>query len=99
MEGSGKMNISDRSQILLLRDILKAMLKIQEFTQQIDFEDYKTDQKTMDAVAMNFVVVGESANKLSAEMKQKRPDIQWNEMYGLRNRICHSYFTINPWII
>jgi len=36
------------------------------------------DEKTADAVARNFEIIGEAANRLPAEFKTQYPNIDWD---------------------
>ena len=43
----------------------------------------------------NFTVLGGAAGQLSAEVKDKFPDIAWQQPIRLRNRIVHGYGSID----
>jgi uncharacterized protein with HEPN domain len=53
---SSKHRWSDR-----VRDILDALQEIQAFTAQLNFEQFRADLKTIRAVEMNLIVIGEAA--------------------------------------
>jgi uncharacterized protein with HEPN domain len=57
------------------------------------------DYKTVDAVIRNFEVIGEARKNLSEDIKVNNPNVPWEEMYRLRNRISHEYFGIDYEII
>lgn len=40
-------------------------------------------------------VIGEAASQVSAEFRARYPDVPWNQMIGMRNRLIHAYFDIN----
>jgi len=80
-------------------DILIAIDRILEYTQDYDFMDFKRDYKTVDAVIRNFEIIGEAAKNIPDEIKELHCEVPWNEMYSLRNRISHSYFGIDYEII
>jgi uncharacterized protein with HEPN domain len=61
----------------------------------LSFEDFTADQKTVDAVARNFEIIGEAASRLPEEFKSKHPEINWIRITGLRNRIIHEYFGVD----
>jgi uncharacterized protein with HEPN domain len=44
---------------------------------------------------MNFVVIGEMVDKLSADFKKKHSDIEWTKIKGFRNIVAHDYFGID----
>ena len=80
-------------------DILMAIDRILEYTQDFDFVSFKHDYKTVDAVIRNFEIIGEAAKNIPDEIKTLHPNVPWVEMYSLRNRISHAYFGIDYEII
>lgn len=93
------MKPSERDNLLYLEDIVLAMDRIQEYISGLDFVQFKRDYKTVDAVIRNFEVIGEAGKNLSIEIKESNPNVPWEEMYRLRNRISHEYFGIDYEII
>ena len=91
--------MSKRHSKLLVSDILESACKIQDYTAGLNFEDFIKDSKTIDAVIRNFEIIGEAANRLSEEFKDKNPDIDWHRIRGFRNRIVHDYFGIDHSIV
>ena len=87
--------MSKRSPTLLLQDMLESAQKIKIYTADIDYDNFLKDEKTKDAVARNFEIIGEAANRLPSEFKDKHPEIKWNRIRGFRNRIVHHYFGID----
>lgn len=84
---------------LYLEDIQTSMSRIAEYIEGYDFIIFKKDYKTVDAVIRNFEIIGEASKNLSDEIKIQNPEIPWNEMYYLRNRVAHEYFGIDYEII
>jgi uncharacterized protein with HEPN domain len=84
-----------RDSSLLIEDMLEAAQKILTYTQGQTFDDFKSDTKTIDAVARNFEVIGEAASRLPSDFKENLKDIPWTRISGLRNRIIHEYFGID----
>ena len=78
-----------------VRDILEAIAEIQEFTRDMDFETFKDDDKSIRAVEMNFIIIGEAANQIPDEVEEKYPSIPWTLMRAMRNRIVHVYFNVD----
>lgn len=93
------MKPSERDNILYLEDIVLAMDRIHEYISGLDFIQFKKDYKTVDAVIRNFEVIGEASKNLSKDLKDNNPNVPWEEMYRLRNRISHEYFGIDYEII
>ncbi len=50
--------MSKRSDALLIQDIIEAAEKIESYTQDINFDQFNNDSKTVDAVIHNFEIIG-----------------------------------------
>jgi uncharacterized protein with HEPN domain len=85
----------DRKYSLYLEDMLLSMKRIEEYIQDLDFEQFKRNYIKVDAVVRNFQVIGEAANNIPKNIQEKYPQIPWQKMYGLRNLIAHEYFGID----
>jgi len=78
-----------------IRDILDAIAEIQQFTHGMDYETFKEDDKSIRAVEMNFIIIGEAANQIPEEVEEKYTAIPWILMRAMRNRIVHVYFKVD----
>ena len=65
----------------------------------LNFEQFKQDYKTVDAVIRNFEIIGEASKNISESIKGKYPQIPWQEMSYLRNSVMHEYFGVDYDII
>jgi len=78
-----------------VRDILDAIAEIQKFTRGMSYEDFREDDKSVRAVEMNFIIIGEAANQIPEEIEEQYTAIPWNLMRAMRNRIVHVYFRVD----
>ena len=53
---------------LYLDDILEAIGRIQEYTTGLDYEAFRHDSKTQDAIIRNLEIIGEAAGRLPESM-------------------------------
>lgn len=88
-----------RDEILYLKDILKSMEKILEYTEGVEFEDFKKSALVFDAVARNFEIIGEASIHISEKIKSTYNDIPWQEMKSMRNIVAHEYFGVDKKIV
>jgi len=56
--------MSPRSWRERIRDILDAIAEIKAFTQGIEFDAFRHDSKTIRAVELNFIIIGEATNHI-----------------------------------
>ena len=91
--------MSERNDYLIAEEILEAVEKIETFTSGQNFEQFSNDAKTIDAVLMNLILIGEVTARLSEEFKDSHSKIDWFRIRGLRNRVVHDYKGVNLEII
>lgn len=85
----------ERNASLLIEDILESARKIIIYTEGFTFDEFVSDDKTVDAVIRNFEIIGEAANRLPDDFKELHSEIDWQRLRGFRNRIVHDYFGID----
>jgi uncharacterized protein with HEPN domain len=78
-----------------LKDILSALDSIEKFTAGMDFEAFKQDDKTSSAVIRKFEIIGEAAKQIPDSIKKQYPEVPWNDMAGMRDKLIHAYFGID----
>lgn len=82
-----------------LDDIIEAIEKIRSYIEGMSFEAFYSDPKTIDAVNRNLGIIGEAANRIPSEIKNKYHNIEWQRIIGLRNIIIHDYASVDLEII
>jgi len=69
--------MSERELLLLLEDMREAARKILSYTNNMLFENFLSDDKTIDAVIRNFEVIAEAAKRIPENFKTNHPEIEW----------------------
>lgn len=91
--------MSKRGPSLLIEDIIESASKILVYTENLSFEQFTEDSKTIDAVIRNFEIIGEAADRLPENFKDQHPAVDWHRIREFRNRIVHDYFGIDYSIV
>ena len=78
-----------------LQKMLELIQKIERYCQDVSYEDFADDEMLTEACVFNLTQLGEHSHKISAEYVELHPEIAWNELYGLRNRLVHDYQGVN----
>jgi len=63
------------------------------------FMDFSVDEKSQYAVIRSIEIIGEASKNVPIEIRNKLPDIPWQKLRGIRNRIVHDYFDVDRTII
>ncbi len=82
-----------------LIDILDSIEKIEQFTKDIDYDQFETDDKTSYAVIRAFEIIGEAAKEIPDEIKDIYSNLPWKEMTGMRDKLIHVYFGVNKAVV
>lgn len=88
-----------RDYTLFIKDILKAIVNIEEFIQNVHFEEFCKDEKTQSAVVWQIQIIGEATKNIPATIRDKYPEIPWRYMARIRDKIAHFYFGIDYEIV
>lgn len=91
--------MSKRGIKLYLEDIQDSIRKIEKYTRGLDFEKFSRDEEKIDAVVRNLSIIGEAVRNIPKDMKAKNPEVAWNEIKGMRNKVVHEYFGIDEEIL
>lgn len=82
-----------------LLDIRLACSNIIEYTAGLDFDAFRSDRKTQDALVRNIEILGEAVKNISDDLKQRYPQVEWREIARTRDKLIHSYFGVDLDII
>lgn len=78
-----------------VRDINDSIRDIESFIKSMEFEEFKKDRKTINAVVRSIEVIGEASKKIPAAITTEYPGVPWKKMAGMRDKLIHEYFGID----
>lgn len=82
---------SDRERLL---NIVEAIEKIFSH-KEISRLDYESDELVQVWYIHYLQMIGEAASRLSEDMRIKNPEVQWDQMIGMRHILVHGYFEVD----
>ena len=82
-----------------LGHILEAIEKANEFTENVSFEEYKTNTLLRYAVVKCVEIVGEASYKLTNEIREQYSEIEWRDIISMRHILVHGYYKTEDKII
>ena len=89
-------DLGDRAR---LQHILDAIFEIESYTRQVGFDDFVANSMMRFASIKQLEIIGEAANSLTNEFKQRFSDIEWRAIVGLRNILVHHYFGVDENVV
>ena len=78
-----------------LLDIAEALDSVAKMILERTELEFLNDETLCYAVAQRLTVVGEAAGRVSSEIRERHPAIQWADIVALRNILVHQYFGIH----
>lgn len=82
-----------------LSHMLDAIGTIETYIAGKTFAEFQENKMMLDAVVRELEIIGEAANRISEELKEKHPHVPWFKIRGLRNFVIHEYFAVNEKIV
>ena len=80
---------------VFLEDILESIEKIEEYTTDINEEEFYENTFVQDAVIRRLEIIGEAVKNIPDDFRVKFPDIPWRQIAGMRDVLIHAYFGVN----
>ena len=76
--------------------MMEAIGNIESFTEGISsYEAFAANKIVCHAVTYNLQCIGENVYKLSRELTEEHPAIDWEAIEGLRHVLVHDYYQVN----
>ena len=82
-------------QSVFINHILDAINKIEKYIQGIDEEAFKNNDLVQDGVIRQIEIIGEAVKRLSDDLTSQSPDLPWQDIAGMRDKLIHDYFGVD----
>jgi len=87
------MSRKDRGTLLAILDSIQKILGYVKGLSSA--QDYFQNKMAFDATLMNFIHIGEMADRLSPELKAQHPEVDWQRVKDFRNLVAHDYLGVD----
>jgi uncharacterized protein with HEPN domain len=81
----------DRLYLIHIKECIERVILYTEGGKDFFF----ADTKTQDAVMRNLQILAESTQRLSDNLKEMHPEVDWRNISGFRNVAVHEYMKID----
>jgi uncharacterized protein with HEPN domain len=82
-----------------LQHIQEAITEIETYIEVKEYTDFNTNSMLRSACIRQLEIVGEAVSRLSDDLIQSSPTIEWQKIKALRNLLIHEYFGVSNQII
>jgi uncharacterized protein with HEPN domain len=85
-----------------LEHILEAIRRINRYTDDMVEHVFLENQLVQDAVIRNLENIGEAAHNIEryhVDFAATHSEVPWSDIYLMRNRVSHGYFTVDLEIV
>lgn len=84
-----------KDDVIRLRHMLDAAQEACSFAVGRVREDLDIDRQLTLSLVKDIEIVGEAASRISADCRSAYPEIPWQDIVAMRNRLIHGYFDID----
>ena len=91
-----KPNLGDRERLLHSID---AIAEIDMYLQGFDLPSFRLSSLHRSATERQLEIIGEAASRISQELKDNYPLVDWQPVKRFRNVIVHEYFGVSVQIV
>lgn len=88
-----------RDWVQFFDDMLESCEQIAAYSAGLDWESFKRDRKSRDALLLQVLQLGEAARHIPENIRLLCVDVPWRELVATRNVLIHAYFSINDQIL
>src|SRR3972149_7305974 len=84
-----------RDEMLYLRHILDAINIVEEYLHGVSESQFNNTRLLQDGVIRQIEIIGEAVRHISKDIRKTYPEIPWQDVAGMRDKLIHGYFGVD----
>ena len=84
-----------KDDLIRLRHMLEAAREVVSFSQNETRDSLDIKRMLTLSIVKDLEIIGEAASKVTKKCREETPQIPWQNIVSMRNRLIHAYFDIN----
>jgi uncharacterized protein with HEPN domain len=84
-----------RDESVYLQHILDAIATIESYLQGVTEEIFSQQSLIQDGVIRQLEIIGEAVKRVSDSSRSQQPQISWQDIAGMRDKLIHDYFGVD----
>lgn len=80
---------------VFIEHVMECIGLIEKYTEGKTEEDFFNSTQLQDSIVRRIEVIGEAVKNLPKDFRDSHPEVQWQEIAGMRDILIHGYFGID----